>query len=115
VYTLNAVSALGCGTHSDQVKVNVLNDLYIPNAFTPNNDGLNDQFKIMSFANYKIINFEIFNRWGEIVYRATDNFGSWDGTYKKLPQPTGIYAFQVDIIGPNNTKIFRKGTVTLIR
>ena len=89
--------------------------LYIPNAFTPNNDGINDQFKIMSFVNYKIINFEIFNRWGEMVYRSTDNFGSWDGTFRKIPQPTGIYVYQVEIIGPNSKKIFRKGTVTLIR
>ena len=115
IYTLNAVSTLGCGTYSDHVKVNVFNALYIPNAFTPNNDGINDQFKIMSFVNYKITNFEIFNRWGERVYRSTDNFGSWDGTFRKIPQPTGIYVYQVEIIGPNRKKIFRKGTVTLIR
>jgi len=115
VYTLNAVSSLGCGTNSDQVKVNVVNDLYIPNAFTPNNDGINDQFKIMSLASYKIISFEIYSRWGELVYRSTGDSGSWDGTFRKIPQPTGIYVYQVDIVGPNNKKIFRKGTVTLIR
>jgi gliding motility-associated-like protein len=74
----------------------VLNEslFYIPNAFVPNNDGLNDIFKPV-ISNTSIYNFKIFNRWGKLIFETNDTNGGWDGTYKGLEVNTGIYTYRM--------------------
>jgi len=86
-YTLNAISEDGCkATDSVFIKVNSVGKLYIPSAFSPNNDGMNDQFSI--FASQasvaEVLQFMIFDRWGNIVFErhnlaANDGLNIWDG------------------------------------
>ena len=78
-YTLHTVSNVGCGTATDDVQVKVYKDLYIPNAFTPNNDNKNDKFQVIALDNYKLKRLQIFNRWGQVVYNASGTFKGWDG------------------------------------
>ncbi len=90
-------------------------ELYIPNAFTPNGDGLNDVFKIYNLTNESVIDFRIFNRWGNIMYRSEDNQAEWDGKSKSTEQPTGVYGYLIKVAYDDGRIVTYKGTLTLIR
>ncbi len=90
-------------------------ELLIPNAFSPNNDGQNDVFKICNITNEKLIDFKVFNRWGTILFRTTDPKQGWDGFSKGQLQPVGVYGYVIRIGYPDGYVETYKGTVTLIR
>jgi len=89
--------------------------LLIPNAFTPNNDGKNDVFKIRNFSSQRLLEFKIFNRWGTILFHTQDPKSGWDGTFKNTPQPMGVYGYVIRIAYSDNVVETYKGTITLIR
>lgn len=89
-------------------------DFYIPNAFTPNNDGKNDLFKVYG-SSIKSVELRVFNQWGELVYETKDKDKGWDGVFKGRPQPVGVYPFGVKVTFLDNTVITKRGTVNLIR
>lgn len=93
--------------------------IVVPNAFTPNGDGVNDYFyPDFDCNNPTSLTMKIFNRWGEKVYETTDLYGQWDGTYKGTIQPAGVYVYYIEFNGiTNNTqKSFKlMGSLTLIR
>lgn len=92
------------------------NELLVPNAFTPNNDGQNDLFKITNITNKeKLIEFKVFNRWGTIMFRTSDPELGWDGRYKGQLQPFGVYGYVIIIAYPEGLMETYKGTVTLVR
>ena len=90
-------------------------DIFVPTAFTPNNDGLNDLLTPIPVGVETLDFFRIYNRWGEEVF-ATDKFGKgWDGKLKRTEQGSDTFVWQVrgkDYLG---RIIYKKGTVTLIR
>jgi len=90
-------------------------ELLIPNAFTPNNDGRNDVFKVLNITDEKLIDFKVFNRWGTILFRTTDANQGWDGTNKGQPQPIGVYGYVIQIGYSDGYVETYKGTVTLIK
>ena len=96
-YTLQVTSGDGCGTATDSVKVHVYKGIYVPNAFSPNNDGLNDVWNIPALNIYSNYQMLVFNRWGNVVYSSKDISHPWDGTYKGKPQPAGIYPYIIDV------------------
>jgi gliding motility-associated-like protein len=111
MYTLNVVSNIGCGAANDNVLVKVFKKLFIPNAFTPNNDGINDTWFIETLEAYPNADVKVFNRYGQTVF---DNHGlnkSWDGTFKGIPLSPGAYAYIIDL--KNNSKLIR-GVVFII-
>ncbi|HEX5024112.1 MAG TPA: gliding motility-associated C-terminal domain-containing protein, partial [Agriterribacter sp.] len=89
-------------------------DFFIPNAFTPNNDGKNDAFKIYGSS---VIGAEIkiYNQWGVMLYETKDNDQGWNGTYKNNPQPVGMYLYVVKVRLSNEDTFIKKGTIRLIR
>jgi gliding motility-associated-like protein len=89
-------------------------EVLIPNLFSPNSDGINDVFAIYG-NNIREVSLKIFNRWGEKVFDADNIYGGWDGTYKAVEQPSGVYTYTADIVFLNNKKMFKSGTVTLVR
>lgn len=104
----------GC-TISDSALIRVIlpNNFYIPNAFTPNGDGNNDDFYVLSQSGVRVILFQVFNRLGEKMHEG--NY-PWNGTYKGKPAPPGVYVylFKLGLFGDDRA-VFRKGSVTLIR
>ncbi len=88
--------------------------LFYPTAFTPNNDGNNDEFKV---GGQYISTFEmkIFNRWGEQLYTSTDIDQGWDGTFRGNAVPEGTYAFVADLTDFAGQKFTRSGSVVLLR
>ncbi|HWB28656.1 MAG TPA: gliding motility-associated C-terminal domain-containing protein [Chitinophagaceae bacterium] len=115
IYTLHAQSGPGCGNGTDDVTVHVYDNMYIPNAFTPNNDGHNDVFRILPFDNYTLNHFIIYNRWGKAVFSTTNPGEGWDGRFNQQPQPPGTYVYYLEMTAKDGRKITRRGTVVLIR
>ena len=117
-YIVNVKDTNGCQA-SDSVTVHVIPnyDLYVPSAFTPNGDGINDYFEI--FGNKSAWNFvdiKIFDRWGEKVFESNDLYFQWDGTYRgQIQQPdVFVYILTVGYIDGHSTGVL-KGSITLIR
>lgn len=114
VYYVIARSMSGC-LDTANIKTTVDNrDFFIPNAFTPNNDGRNDRFKVYG-SSVSGAEIQIFNQWGIMVCETKDNQTGWDGTYKNKPQPIGMYVYVIKVRLSNEDTFIRKGTVRLIR
>jgi gliding motility-associated-like protein len=88
----------------------------IPTGFTPNGDGLNDDFKPLGPAEYSTeYQMTIWNRWGQEVFRSTDPLLGWDGRYKGTEATTGVYAYVITYKNIYNEAKLAKGNVTLTR
>jgi gliding motility-associated-like protein len=105
-----------CVDTSEIIKVEVNNrgDLFIPNAFSPNNDNNNDYFKIEGPL-YDVFEMHIFNRFGEEIFESTDQLFGWNGKIKNSDAETGVYAYYVKVKCPNGMIESKKGNLTLIR
>lgn len=90
------------------------NEIYIPNAFTPNNDGKNDVFLVYG-TTIASVKMNIYTQWGQLIYQVDSTTTGWDGTYRGVAQPSGVYVYMVEVISLDGTKVMKKGTVTLIR
>jgi gliding motility-associated-like protein len=88
--------------------------LYIPNAFTPNNDTRNEKFGI-SCSGCELESFIIFDRWGQIIFESFEPDAKWDGSINGLDAPAGVYYYQLVILSHDNPALKRSGTLTLIR
>ena len=103
---------------SNTVCVSQMPRVFVPNAFTPNNDGLNDVFyPQISFAGLNGYELRIYNRWGNIVFRTTHVHHGWDGTQfdGSTPAPVGSYVYQFTYIDGENKEHEEIGHVTLVR
>lgn len=115
-YIVFANTTEGC-TASDTVNIKVFKGsaIYVPTAFTPNNDGKNDVLRPLYIDVKKVYFFRIYNRWGQLVFSSTTPGEGWDGKVKGIAQATGTYVWLLkaeDLVG----KIYQlKGTSTIIR
>jgi len=115
-YTLIGINQYGC-RDTALVKINIVYDpnTGMPNAFSPNGDGLNDVFKIANIQFEKMTEFKIFNRLGQCVYNGTDPLKGWDGTYNNKPAASDTYFYIVKLTLPGGVQKVYKGDVILIR
>jgi gliding motility-associated-like protein len=90
-------------------------NIYVPRAFSPNNDGTNDLLKPILVGIQTFHYFTVYNRWGNIVFTTTDPNQGWDGTFKGVPQPVETYLWIAEGIGGNGKKIVAKGMTSLVR
>ncbi len=88
--------------------------LYVPNAFSPDGDGINDYFKIwgQGISDFEI---EIYNRWGQMVFKSNNIEEQWDGKFNDKMSPSGTYVFRVKSKNLNNEEYLESGTVSLVR
>ena len=113
--SLTVTNIAGCeDTHTDMVHIN---PFYIPNAFTPNGDGLNDDFfsagYVMNVASYRM---KIFNRWGDEVFTAGDINQTWHGLDRNGdPVPQGTYVYRMEVVTIGGKEHVFTGQVNLIR
>jgi gliding motility-associated-like protein len=99
---------------SNRVIITKSPNLFHPNSFTPNGDGLNDTFKV--YGQYTAqVEFKIFNRWGELLFFTTDLTESWDGTSKGNAMPEGTYVFRAYLTDLTGQTSERSGNVLLLR
>jgi gliding motility-associated-like protein len=90
---------------------------YIPNAFTPNGDGLNDKFIILGIPYEQVTHFnlQIYDRWGQMIYTSNDIREGWDGTRNGENCPEGVYVWTIYYQDNKKKPVTNKGTITLIR
>lgn len=114
-YTVTMTDSYGCQS-SDTVTVEVIEayNLFVPSAFSPNNDGVNDVLFVRG-AGIKELQFFVFSRIGEKVFETTDKNMGWDGTFRDLPMNTGVFTYYVKATFYNNTSEVKKGDITLVR
>ncbi len=122
-YILKAITAQNCSA-TDTVTVKILcngSQIYIPNAFTPDNDDRNDVFGIIGNGASFIHHFVIYDRWGNKVFekkniKIDDPSSTWDGTYKGYQSEPGAYSYYAELVCDATGETFvRNGTVILIR
>jgi gliding motility-associated-like protein len=112
LYKLEVISRVNCGIATDEVFVKVYNDIYVPTAFSPNNDGLNDTWRIEALVAVPLAKLMVYNRFGKVIFESTGNSRVWDGTYKGEALPNGAYVYMIDL---KNGRPIKKGTVMILR
>lgn len=112
LYTITAISNKGCGTAIDAVWVFTNEKITIPNAFSPNKDGINDQWIISNLENFSSARVTVFNRYGQKVFSSFGTYNPWNGNYKGSPLPFATYYY---IINLDNKKFPLTGSITIIR
>ena len=90
-------------------------DLFMPSAFSPNGDGLNDVFRLIHGDHITRFNMEIFNRWGQKIFSSTNIKEGWNGLYHGIPQPAGLYIWNIVYDTRQSQHQRLKGILTLVR
>jgi len=119
VYEVLIIDSDGCFARAN-ISVNFTGDFepLIPNVFTPDNDNLNDRFKLITgnASNLLINRFQVFNRWGQLVYDNENGLEGWDGTQDGKPAPADVYIYQIDYeIQGSPGEVNASGEITLLR
>ena len=121
-YTITILDAddLGFCQKTDSVLIQIFDsfcgrpNIFVPNAFTPNGDGENDEVLVRG-RNITDLTFTIFDRWGEEVFKTQNQSEGWDGTYKGNPAEPAVFVFQLEAVCDDGETYFEKGNITLIR
>ena len=115
-FEVTAATPAGC-TDADTIVFEIIQpSIEIPNAFTPNGDGNNDYFNVLYSGQIdEILEFQIRNRWGKLVYNNENQLEGWDGNLNGKPQPTEVYVYLLKIKLLDGELVQRQGDVTLIR
>ncbi len=111
--TLEAVSADDC-KDSESQKIIIASHYAVPDAFSPNNDYVNDVLHVYG-GPFEKINFRIFNKWGALLFESDNIHTGWDGTFREENQPMGIYFYTLEVITLDGKKHSKNGEVVLIR
>lgn len=118
-FSLVITDAVGC-TFTDTLSVPALCPIYLPSAFSPNDDGRNDRFELYSGIAIPILRYQIFDRWGGLVYEQ-QNFTSaqrsrfWDGRRGQKMMPTGVYTYVIEVVNGSGVEEALEGGVHLVR
>ena len=125
VYVLEVVDINGCQSSAQvEVRIDANRNIYIPNVFSPNGDGLNDYFSVYACLGVRrIINAHIFDRWGNLIYRGSElspvcqGIGTqiWDGTFNGSELNPGNFVYIVQIEFLDDVVLTYRGTITLMR
>ncbi len=121
-YTVTATNKGGCYS-LDQITVFVIckeGNIFLPNTFSPNSDGVNDIFYPRGKGLNSIRSMKIYNRWGQIVFsrenfNANDASSGWDGKFNGKTADVGVYIYTIELICENSQIMLQKGNVTIIR
>ncbi len=116
-YKLLSIDEVGC---ADSAFINIkvyktLPTVFVPTGFTPNGDGHNDILRPIIAGIQRIEAFNIYNRWGRMIFSANSTGKGWDGSINGILQPSGTYVWIVKAMDYNGLFYFNKGTVTVIR
>src|SRR5690554_4180157 len=116
LYIVTAISIDGCMSQ-DSIYITIeepCGKIQLPTVFSPNGDGLNDQFCVLGNCIFSM-RFQIFNRWGEKVFESVDLNDCWDGTFKGEPVNTGVYVYKLIVVKDDGSEFQTSGNVNLLR
>ena len=109
------VDTLGCISEDDiTVNVEISGDVYVPNLFSPNNDGINDFLGIYGFS-VQELEFRIYDRWGELVFQSNSMSATWDGTFKGATLNSAVFVYTLQVTYMDGREQLQHGNITLIR
>ena len=115
-YTIEIKTNSGCITVDRQmVEIIPSVEIFVPTAFTPNNDGLNDFLRPALRGIKELRYFRVFNRWGQLLYESKNDGSGWNGSLKGIQQPTQVLVWLAEGIGVDGKTHFRKGSTVLVR
>ncbi|MEL6141480.1 MAG: gliding motility-associated C-terminal domain-containing protein, partial [Bacteroidota bacterium] len=123
-YTLAVTNANGCQAFADIfVEVDANRNVYIPNVFSPNRDGRNEDFRIFACQGVQNVNFvQIFDRWGSQIFTAEnlapnclDGIQLWDGVYREKLVKPGVFVYMVEVEFLDGQTLLYRGDVTVLR
>ena len=117
LFVLNYTDTLGCYTSTINYNV-CIRESYtfsLPDAFTPDGDGVNDIIYLRGHGIESLEEFKIFNRWGELVFETNNIEEGWDGIYKGKPQHTETFVYKATVVFYSGEKASKSGSFTLIR
>jgi len=117
VYWLRATDNFNC-TGTDTIVINpkqCLEGIFVPNAFTPNGDGLNDTFRPLLFGIVQYYKFRIYNRWGQLIYESTELGKGWDGKVSGKDADSNVFVWTCEYQFEGQKRKLKKGTLVLIR
>lgn len=106
-----------CTSPLSKIEIKVFDStiIYVPNAFSPDNDGLNDQFRVKVQGRLKSYHISVYNRFGNVVFAANDINAAWNGKVKGAMAPAGVYVYVIAGLSYENKSIQQKGIITLLR
>lgn len=120
-YYVTVIDANGCAT-IDSITISILetpcnvSEIFIPNSFSPNEDGQNDVLKLFSSSIPETFYFAIYDRWGEIIFESTDHTLAWDGTHRNKPMDTAVFTYLLKVTCKGDTEEnIEKGNISLLR
>jgi len=116
--TLTAYTDAGCSHDTTfTLIINGIFTLYVPNAFSPNGDGFNDDFMALGdMIDPDVFEFRIFNRWGELIWQTNDFLNSWDGTWNGTEVPIGVYDWKIKAKDLYTDEVHElRGSVTVVK
>jgi len=116
ISSINTCNVTDCVLVSVEIDCSTNNEYATPSAFSPNGDGLNDQYCLNGWGEC-VTSFQIaiYNRWGEKVYESEDVGFCWDGTYLGNPLNSGVFVFYIKAEIKNSGSITRKGNITIVK
>ncbi|MGB0839700.1 MAG: gliding motility-associated C-terminal domain-containing protein [Chitinophagales bacterium] len=114
-YVVTAMDELGCAA-TDTITITVFtsNKIFVANVFTPNDDGTNDELLVRAIG-IETMDFNVFNRWGELIFQTTDPNLGWNGTHNGKKVNAGVYVYYVEITFADGQTKLHKGNVTILR
>jgi len=116
-YVVKVSNSIGC-SNNDSIRVKVYKisaDILVPSGFSPNGDGINDIFRPIPIGMRSIDLFRVYNRWGQLLFSASDGNSGWDGNFGGRPQESATYVWYAEGTDYKGAKLKRKGYVVLIR
>jgi gliding motility-associated-like protein len=116
-YTLFMTDTLGCSTADGTFIIKIRPETFIdlPTTFTPNGDGVNDIIYVKGWGIKELDFFQIYNRWGELVFETTNEAEGWNGYYKGMLQNNGTYTYKVRATSWKNQELEKNGYINLMR
>ena len=117
-YTVSAEDSNHCSLSASiivSVTPTTASPMAMPTAFSPNGDGHNDIFEAILRPGAEVLLFHIYNRWGEKIYDQEGTGAGWDGTYRGVAQPMGVYTYFITVRSASGVQESRQGNVTLLR
>ena len=114
IYQVEAISSSGLVSYSNELAFKIPATFFVPTAFTPNNDGRNEELKVLGKFIDKV-DFKVFNRWGNLLFQTTILDKGWDGYLTNREAPEGTYTYTLTVIDQYGEEYNKNGTVNLIR
>lgn len=116
-YSAFMADILGCTSATATFEIHIYPEIFakLPTTFTPNGDGVNDIIYVNGWGIKDLVSFEIYNRWGELVFKTSEITEGWDGYYKGMLQNNDIYVYKVNALSFRETEMLAEGHINLMR